>query len=97
MNTKCPKELLYSMLCNMQLRLRLFRLKTLSRNYFKPLCVFGSYGKYNQRKIIYTLTEISHFKRKIIYVLILPSNNFRKPHLKRESSSTLLTRSKTHL
>ena len=41
--------------------------------------------------------KISHFERKIIYALILPSNNFRKPHLKRESLSTLLTRSKTHL
>ena len=41
--------------------------------------------------------KISHFERKIIYALILPSNNFRKPHLKRESSSTLFTRSKTHL
>ena len=41
--------------------------------------------------------KISHFEHKIIYALILPSNNFRKPHLKRESLSTLLTRSKTHL
>ena len=63
MNTKCPKELLYSMLCNMQLRLRLFRLKTLSRNYFTPLYVFGSYGKYGQQKIIYALT--GPFERKL--------------------------------
>ena len=41
--------------------------------------------------------KISHFERKIIYALILPSNNFWKPHLKRENSSTLLTRSKTHI
>ena len=41
--------------------------------------------------------KISHFKRKIIYALILPSNNFRKPHLKREISSSLLTLSKTHI
>ena len=32
--------------------------------------------------------KISHFERKIIYALILPSNNFWKPHLKRELEHT---------
>ena len=41
--------------------------------------------------------KISHFERKIIYALILPSNNFQKSHLKKESSSTLFTQSKTHI
>ena len=41
--------------------------------------------------------KISHFEHKIIYALILPSINFRKSHLKRESLSTLLTQSKTHI
>ena len=62
------------------------------------MCVFGSYRKLGQTEIVFCIDrKIRAPRRKIIYVLIFPTNNFRKSHLKRESSSTLLTRSKTHI
>ena len=60
--------------------------------------MFGSYRKLGQIENVFCVyCKIRAHGRKIIYGLILPSNNFRKSHLKRESSSTLLTRSKTHI
>ena len=41
--------------CPIKLRLCLFCLKTFLENHFTPLCVFGSYEKYGQRKIKYAL------------------------------------------
>ena len=60
--------------------------------------MFGSYRKFGQTEIVFCVNrKIRAHERKIIYILIFPSNNFRKSHLKRESLSTLLTRSKTHI
>ena len=60
--------------------------------------MFGSYRKLCQTEIVFCVDrKIGANRRKIIYVLIFPTNNFRKSHLKRESSSTLLTQSKTHI
>ena len=60
--------------------------------------MFGSYRKFDQPEIVFCVNrKIRAHERKIIYILIFPSNNFRKSHLKRESLSTLLTRSKTHI
>ena len=60
--------------------------------------MFGSYRKFGQTEIVfYVNRKIRAHERKIIYILIFPTNNFQKSHLKRESLSTLLTRSKTHI
>ena len=60
--------------------------------------MFGSYRKLGQTEIVFCVDhKIGADKRKIIYVLIFPTNNFQKSHMKRESSSTLLTQSKTHI
>ena len=60
--------------------------------------MFGSYRKFGQTEIVFCINhKIRALKRKIIYILIFPTNNFRKSHLKRESLSTLLIRSKTHI
>ena len=62
------------------------------------MCVFGSYQKFSQTEIVFCIDrKIRAPRRKIIYVLIFPTNNFQKSHMKRESSSTLLTQSKTHI
>ena len=60
--------------------------------------MFGSYRKFGQTEIVFCVNrKIRAHERKIIYILIFPTNNFWKSHLKRESLSTLLTRSKTHI
>ena len=67
------------------------------RNCFTPLCVFGTHRKHDQTEIQQPIDrKIMQPKCKVIYALISPLNHFQTPHSKRESSSTLLTRSKTH-
>ena len=63
------------------LRLRLFRLKRISRNYFTPGCVFGTYRKLSQTEIIFLVDcKITLLARKTIFVLILPSNDLHFSH-----------------
>ena len=61
------------------------------------MCVWQHQKIRSKENHLHFYQKISHFECKIIYALILPSNNFWKPHLKRESFSSLLTLSKTHI
>ena len=64
---------------NIWVRLRLFHLKMVLQNYFTPLWVFGTYGKYGQTEnTVHVDRKIRPFGCKIVYTLILPSMNFQK-------------------
>ena len=53
----------------------LFRVKTISGNYFIPLCAFGTKGKYDQPEIrLHFDRKKPLLTRKTISILILPSN-----------------------
>ena len=75
---------------NVWVRLRLFHLKMVLGNYFTPLWVFGTYGKYGQTEnTVHVDRKIRPFGCKIVYTLILPSMNSRKTHSKRKSEREL--------
>ena len=76
----------------------MFWLQTTFGNSFPQTCVFGSYRKLGQTKnFFYVDCKIRAHRCKMFSGFIFTSNNFRKPCLKRESLSTLLTQSKTHI
>ena len=73
-------------------RLRLYRVKTFSGNYFTPLCVFGTKGKYGQPEILLHFDRKNPLlTRKTISILILPSNVLHfsyNPHTYSQTSHT---------
>ena len=70
---------------------------TFRKLFYALVCVWQLWKIRSMENYLRFDRKISHFECKIIYALILPSNNFQKSHLKRESSRSLLTRSKTHI
>ena len=70
---------------------------TFKKLFYTLVCVWQYRKIRSKENHLHFYQKISHFECKIIYALILPSNNFWKPHLKRESLSSLLTLSKTHI
>ena len=80
------------------MRLRLFWLQTTFGNSFPQTCVFGSYRKLGQTEDVFCVNcKIRAHRCKMFSGFIFTSNNFRKPCLKRESLSTLLTWFETHI
>ena len=74
-------------------RLRLFRVKTFSGNYFTSLCVFGTKGKYGQPEILLHFDRKNPLlTRKTISILILPSNVLHFSHNPHTHSQTSHTR-----